>query len=101
MGYRPLEDHTLNTEEIGIVKEYLKIKNEELTKIHEGINEKDIYYDWREESFKLKKIKSFYKDGPMKVHPNICPFECLPMDDKNYDICFTLAMPFLREKMKS
>lgn len=101
MGYRPLEDHTLNTEEIGIVKEYLKIKNEELAKIHEGINEKDIYYDWREESFKLKKIKSFYKDGPMKVHPNICPFECLPMDDKNYDICFTLAMPFLREKMKS
>ena len=101
MGYRPLEDHTLNTEEIEIVKEYLKVRNEELAKIHEGINEKDIYYDWREESFKLKKIKGFYKDGPMKVHPNICPFECLPMDDKNYDICFTLAMPFLREKMKS
>lgn len=100
MGYRPLEDHTLNKEEIEIVREYLKVKNEELAKIQEGINEKDIYYDWREESFKVKKIKGFYKDGPMKVHPNICPFECLPMDDKNYDICFTLAMPFLREKMK-
>ena len=100
MGYRPLEDHTLNKEEIEIVMEYLKVKNEELAKIQEGINEKDIYYDWREESFKVKKIKGFYKDGPMKVHPNICPFECLPMDDKNYDICFTLAMPFLREKMK-
>ena len=100
MGYRPLEDHTLNKEEIEIVREYLKVKNEELAKIQEGINEKDIYYDWREESFKVKKVKGFYKDGPMKVHPNICPFECLPMDDKNYDICFTLAMPFLREKMK-
>ncbi len=100
MGYRPLKDHTLNKEEIEIVREYLKVKNEELAKIQEGINEKDIYYDWREESFKVKKIKGFYKDGPMKVHPNICPFECLPMDDKNYDICFTLAMPFLREKMK-
>lgn len=100
MGYRPLEDHTLNKEEIEIVREYLKVKNEELAKIQEGINEKDIYYDWREESFKVKKVKDFYKDGPMKVHPNICPFECLPMDDKNYDICFTLAMPFLREKMK-
>lgn len=100
MGYRPLEDHTLNKEEIEIVREYLKVNNEELAKIQEGINEKDIYYDWREESFKVKKVKGFYKDGPMKVHPNICPFECLPMDDKNYDICFTLAMPFLREKMK-
>ena len=100
MGYRPLEDHTLNKEEIEIVREYLKVKNEELAKIQEGINEKDIYYDWREESFNVKKVKGFYKDGPMKVHPNICPFECLPMDDKNYDICFTLAMPFLREKMK-
>lgn len=100
MGYRPLEDHTLNKEEIEIVREYLKVKNEELAKIQEGINEKDIYYDWRKESFKVKKVKGFYKDGPMKVHPNICPFECLPMDDKNYDICFTLAMPFLREKMK-
>ena len=100
MGYRPLEDHTLNKEEIETVREYLKVKNEELAKIQEGINEKDIYYDWREESFKVKKVKGFYKDGPMKVHPNICPFECLPMDDKNYDICFTLAMPFLREKMK-
>lgn len=100
MGYRPLEDHTLNKEEIEIVREYLKVKNEELAKIQEGINEKDIYYDWMEESFKVKKVKGFYKDGPMKVHPNICPFECLPMDDKNYDICFTLAMPFLREKMK-
>ena len=100
MGYRPLEDHTLNKEEIEIVREYLKVKNEELTNIQEGINEKDIYYDWREERFKVKKVKGFYKDGPMKVHPNICPFECLPMDDKNYDICFTLAMPFLREKMK-
>lgn len=100
MGYRPLEDHTLNKEEIEIVRKYLKVKNEELAKIQEGINEKDIYYDWREESFKVKKVKDFYKDGPMKVHPNICPFECLPMDDKNYDICFTLAMPFLREKMK-
>lgn len=100
MGYRPLEDHTLNKEEIEIVREYLKVRNEELAKIQEGINEKDIYYDWREESFKVKGVKGFYKDGPMKVHPNICPFECLPMDDKNYDICFTLAMPFLREKMK-
>lgn len=100
MGYRPLEDHTLNKEEIEIVREYLKVRNEELAKIQEGINEKDIYYDWREESFKVKKVKGFYKDGPMKVHPNICPFECLPMDDKNYDICFTLAMPFLREKNK-
>ena len=100
MGYRPLEDHTLNKEEIEIVREYLKVTNEELAKIQEGINEKDIYYDWREESFKVKKVKGFYKDGPMKVHPNICPFEWLPMDDKNYDICFTLAMPFLREKMK-
>lgn len=100
MGYRPLEDHTLNKEEIEIVREYLKVENEELAKIQEGINEKDIYYDWREESFKVKKVKGFYKDGPMKVHPNICPFECLPMDDKNYDICFALAMPFLREKMK-
>lgn len=100
MGYRPLEDHTLNKEEIEIVREYLKVKNEELAKIQEGINEKDIYYDWREERFKVKKVKGFYKDGPMKVHPSICPFECLPMDDKNYDICFTLAMPFLREKMK-
>lgn len=100
MGYRPLEDHTLNKEKIEIVREYLKVKNEELAKIQEGINEKDIYYDWREERFKVKKVKGFYKDGPMKVHPNICPFECLPMDDKNYDICFTLAMPFLREKMK-
>ena len=100
MGYRPLEDHTLNKEEIEIVREYLKVKNEELAKIQEGINEKDIYYDWRKESFKVKKVKGFYKDGPMKVHPNICPFECLPMDDKNYDICFTLAMPFLREKIK-
>jgi len=52
-----------------------------LAKIQEGINEKDIYYDWREESFNVKKVKGFYKDGPMKVHPNICPFECLPMDD--------------------
>ena len=100
MGYRPLKDHTLNKEEIEIVREYLKVKNEELAKIQKGINEKDIYYDWREESFKVKKVKGFYKDGPMKVHPNICPFEWLPMDDKNYDICFTLAMPFLREKMK-
>ena len=100
MGYRPLKDHTLNKEEIEIVREYLKVNNEELAKIQEGINEKDIYYDWREESFKVKKVKGFYKDGPMKVHPNICPFEWLPMDDKNYDICFTLAMPFLREKMK-
>ncbi len=100
MGYRPLEDHTLNKEEIEIVREYLKVKNKKLAKIQEGINEKDIYYDWREESFKVKKLKGFYKDGPMKVHPNICPFECLPMDDKNYDICFALAMPFLREKMK-
>ena len=100
MGYRPLEDHTLNTEEIEIVREYLKDKNEEFAKVQEGINEKDIYYDWETRRFRVKKIKGFYKDGPMKIHPNICPFECLPMDDKNYDICFTLAMPFLREKMK-
>lgn len=32
MGYRPLEDHTLNKEEIEIVREYLKVKNEELAK---------------------------------------------------------------------
>ena len=104
MGYRPLEDHTLDTEEIGIVKEYLKkekVKEEELAIIQAGINEKDIYYDYKANCFRVKKIKKFYKDGPMKIHPNICPFEWLPMDDKNYDICFTLAMPFLREKMKN
>ena len=66
----------------------------------EGINEKDIYYNWEEKCYVLKTIKKFYKNGPIKIHPNICPFEHLPMDDKNYDICFTLAMPFLREKSK-
>jgi hypothetical protein len=44
-------------------------------------------------------VKKFYKDGPMKIHPNICPFDWLPMEDKNYDICFTLAMPFLKKKL--
>ena len=104
MGFKPLEDRLIDKDEAEIIKKYLSekhhISDEELAKIQEGINEKDIYYSWEDKCFKLKKVKGFYKDGPMKVHPNICPFECLPMDDKDYDICFTLAMPFLRDKMK-
>lgn len=114
MSYKPLEDHILDKDEIKVIKkyfEYLKSKpgvtdnqskciQGQLDDIQEGINEKDIYYDWRKQCFKLPNVKNFYKNGPMKIHPNICPFECLPMDDKNYDICFTLAMPFLREKTK-
>ena len=96
MGYKPLEDHILDKDEVKTISEFLKLPNEKL----QGINERDIYYDWRREHYIYSKVKKFYKDGPMKIHPNICPFECLPMDDKNYDICFTLAMPFLREKMK-
>lgn len=115
MGYKPLENHTLDKDEMETIKQYFEyIKDKprisgeqkkciqnQLDRIHEGINEKDIYYDWKEKCFAFKDIKGFYKDGPMKVHPNLCPFECLPMDDKNYDICFTLAMPFLREKAKN
>ncbi len=100
MGYKPLEDHILNKDEIEIIKQYLSNNDEELAKVQEGINEKDIYYNWEEKCYVLKTIKKFYKNGPIKIHPNICPFEHLPMDDKNYDICFTLAMPFLREKSK-
>lgn len=104
MGYKPLEDHELDEDEIETIKEYLrekqKVNKDELEKIQYGINERDIYYNWEKECFKVKKVKKFYKDGPIKAHPNICPFECLPMDDKNYDICFTLAMPFLDEKRK-
>ncbi len=104
MGYKPLEDHTLDKDEIKTINEYLKIKgcftDDQSKCLQEGINEKDIYYDWIRQCFKFKKVKGFYKDGPMKTHPNICPFEYLPMDDKNYDICFTLAMPFLIEKAK-
>lgn len=96
MGYKPLEDHILDKDEVKTISEFLKLPNEKL----QGINERNIYYDWRREHYIYSKVKKFYKDGPMKIHPNICPFECLPMDDKNYDICFTLAMPFLREKMK-
>ena len=100
MGYKPLEDHILNKDEIEIIKQYLSNNDEELAKVQEGINEKDIYYNWKKKCYVLKTIKKFYKNGPIKIHPNICPFEHLPMDDKNYDICFTLAMPFLREKSK-
>lgn len=93
MGYKPLENHILDEDEVQSIKEYLQ-----LATIPNGLNEKDIYYNWEEKCYKFREVKGFYKNGPMKVHPNICPFECLPMDDKNYDICFTLAMPFLSEK---
>lgn len=104
MGYKPLRDYTFSKDEIETIKEYLRVEHhfddKKLAEIQESINEKDIYYDWRMQSYKHPKVKGFYKDGPMKVHPNICPFEYLSMDDKNYDVCFTLAMPFLREKRK-
>lgn len=102
MGYKPLGDHILDADEIKTIREYLKtrhrVEEDQLEKVQEGINEKDIYYNWRTGTFMFKKVKGFYKDGPMKVHPNICPFRYLPADDKDYDICFTLAMPFLRKK---
>ena len=97
MGFKPLEDHVLDTEEMETVKAYLDSRNIE-AEISDGVNEKDIYYDWKEGCFRIKDVKKFYKDGPMKAHPNICPFKCLPMEDKDYDICFTLAMPFLMAK---
>jgi len=102
MGYKPLGDHILDADEIKTIREYLKtrhrVEEDQLEKVQEGINEKDIYYNWRTGTFMFKKVKGFYKDGPMKVHPNICPFRHLPADDKDYDICFSLAMPFLRKK---
>ncbi len=106
MGYKPLEDHVLDKDEIKVIREYLKIEkgftDDQSEGIQEGLNEKDIITigESNEQCFKFPGVKNFYKNGPMKIHPNICPFECLPMDDKDYDICFTLAMPFLREKAK-
>lgn len=114
VGYKPLENHTLNQDEVNSIGQYYdtliekakkdkKIKEvERLTNqkalLHKGMNEKDIYYDSKTRKYVLKDVKNFYKNGPMKAHPNICPFAVLPMDDKNYDICFTLALPFLMEK---
>ena len=48
----------------------------------------------------IRLVKKDESDGPLKSHPNICPYDkvFLPDCDKNYDICFTLALPFLKEK---
>lgn len=99
MGYRPLRDRLIeDDEEINHIVEFLSFPDEDsmIKKIKSGSkNERDIY------KF-VGSVKKFYSDGPQKIHPNICPYEdtFLPERDKEYDICFTLAMPFLREKMK-
>jgi hypothetical protein len=95
MGYRPMADSVLDEAELADVKAYLKIDDF----AEDEVRQKDLYYDRDNQTYKFKAVKKFYKDGPMKIHPNICPFDWLPMEDKNYDICFTLAMPFLKKKL--
>lgn len=95
MGYKPMADRPIDEEELQALKKYLKAKmgfsDDQLDSIPTNLNEKDMYNTYGA-------VKNFYKNGPMKAHPNICPFAVLPMFDKNYDICFTLALPFLMEK---
>lgn len=95
MGYKPMADRPIDEEELQALKKYLEAKmgfsDDQLNSIPTNLNEKDMYNNYNA-------VKNFYKNGPMKAHPNICPFAVLPMFDKNYDICFTLALPFLKEK---
>ena len=100
MGYRPLRDRLIEDEdEINRILEFLSTKdasNETIEKIKCGKqNEKDIYIS-------VSSVKKYYSDGPQKIHPNICPYDdtFLPDSDKEYDICFTLALPFLKSKFE-
>lgn len=95
MGYKPMADRPIDEEELQTLKKYLEAEmgfsDHQLNSIPTNLNEKDMYNNYNA-------VKNFYKNGPMRAHPNICPFAVLPMFDKNYDICFTLALPFLKEK---
>lgn len=100
MGYRPLRDRLIkNEDEIKQIVKFLSTENasgESIEKIKLGKqNERYIYIS-------EKSIKKYYKDGPQKIHPNICPYDdiFLPNSDKEYDICFTLALPFFKNKFK-
>lgn len=98
MGYRPLRDRLIeDSDEINNIVGFLSKKGvpEDVEKliVSGKQNEKDIYR-------RIRLVKKYYSDGPLKIHPNICPYDkvFLPDCDKNYDICFTLALPFLKEK---
>jgi len=108
MGYKPMSDIALNEAEAESARQFLtkrgKDTKEEIDRLKAGIKEKDVYYkvnydDISKSDFNFKQIKNFYKDGPMRIHPNITPFEWLPIEDKDYDVCFTLALPFLKRKL--
>lgn len=100
MGYRPLRDRLIDdNEEINHIVEFLSDKDipvESINKIMSGkVNEKDIYQ-------LVDSVKKYYSGGPQKIHPNICPYDdtFLPNSDKEYDICFTLALPYLKHKFE-
>lgn len=104
MGYRPFANHKLDASELVELKAYLKEKevgDSDLAKLQDGVNQKDLYDGLKNQGLGIlaAKVKKFYKEGPMKIHANITPFERLSLADKNYDICFTLAMPFLKRKL--